>query len=212
MDVPAAEKTLLQLMTKTYDRVKNTQTNTSDYQAYAARIIYESIFELYLSAIKHPSTTIRATIARSMMECYGDSNAIFRTDDRDTAAKAYIDAASGTLSEIMKSLKEFMSQPKDQRKGRPMQDKGKWNGVSLTQRIIDIDEGNAAIHTYDMLCYFAHINPLRQALVKVVRSNDWLQGYTVFLAYATVRKTLDSGLFTPDEIEEFDSLELLIGV
>jgi hypothetical protein len=210
MDRGVAEQGLLRWLTAVYDRLKAVPADPKAAQPYAARIVFESIFELYLSAIKHPSTTVRATIARSMMECYADSQAIFRADDREAAAKDYIESASKTLNEAMSNLRDFLKQPKGQRKGRPMQDKGKWNGVSLTQRIIDIDEGSAAIHTYDMLCYFAHVNPLRQTLVKVVKNKDWLRGYTTFLAYATVRKSLESGLYTEEEIKAFDDLESLI--
>jgi len=204
------QKELLRLCSEVYERIRKSTTTLKNPQAFAARIIFEACHELLLIINAVPSTTAKATICRSMMECMADAHAIFRSKDRTSSSLIYISTALSDLDDSMHKLRDYINLPKSKRKGRPMRNLGKWNGKSLTQRLIDVDGGVSVIHLYDFLCYFAHVHPGRQKMLSVARHNQWISGYSAFICFAAIRYTLESGLYTKDEITKFDQLAPLV--
>jgi len=134
--------------------------------------MYEAAVEIYLS-IQHPDTTrsIQAILTRSLIECYADVFAVFRSDDPAKYAKKYIKyARKMTKLFNQQSVDYVAARDRGEVTARPFALARKyqacWNGMDVTARVENIDKGRHVIGYYEFFSIFAHVNPSRQAYLE----------------------------------------------
>lgn len=197
------------LMASTYKRIESDKPDRLQPQKFASNMIFVSLCELYFSYPKIVSSTIRASVLRSVVELYADTYAIFRSKDVDNSAQKYISSADTAFKRIAQRLPKLISATKtgNKKPSRPFRDLGRWNDVGITQRVFDTDNGRAVIHVYDYLCYFTHLSPARHILKQAI-DDKTLRGWMMFYTWATIRKSLYNGLYTDEEIKHYNDLEV----
>lgn len=182
--------------------VKEQSQNGLSNQQKAARIIFSSVYELFESAHKAETSIVKATLLRSIYEAYADTATILNDDNSEAVATAYVGAANASIDEIRKQLNRKDRSPSH----RPLKDGGKWNGKSLTQRIIDADSGSNIIHIYDFLCYYAHVNPLSQQFTSKMGHEDWLKTNLLFATLIVVSRLVVTSLDVPEYMDRLEPL------
>lgn len=206
------EKQFTETLTKIYKRIRATDIDRKNHRLYAANIQFEAVFELFLSSkMPNLTTTVKASVLRSLIECVADAHAVYHAENIDEAAEVYVNAATQAFKNTRALITKWGTNRGKNK--RPYEDlnSGKWNGDSLMNRIVAIDNGASLIHLYDLLCYFCHVNPLRQALIPVVNKNDLLDKLGAQLTFRAIGKMLyTSGLFTGEEIEDLGLYQSLL--
>lgn len=148
------------------------RANKDDYEIEAFKILYEASAELYLSILQ-PKTirSTKAILTRSLIECYSDVYVVFRSDDPIKYAKKYVKYAR-KMAKLFNKQSMGYTEARDRGEvtTRPFALARKyqacWNGMNVTSRIMNIDNGKHVIAYYEFFSLFAHVNPSRQVYLK----------------------------------------------
>jgi len=170
----------------------NFKPNPTEYESTAFKILFEAAAELYLS-ILIPSTTrsIKAILTRSLIECYADVYIVFKNDNPAKQAKKYVKYAEKMDRLFTKQARIYITernQGKVTTRAFELARKYQacWNGMDVTSRVKNIDDGRHVIGYYEFFSLFAHVNPSRQLYLKHL-DNSRIAHYHSYIMLVTLQ-------------------------
>lgn len=164
--------------------VQTFDDSQKDDEVTAFKIIFEAAIEIYLSAIQpSTTTTVRAILTRTLIECYADAYSIFRRGVVSKKTKKYIKYAYKMDKVFTERATEYVRMRDSGVDGnvRPFQmlkqSEACWDGKNIIDRIGAAQHGKHAIAYYEFFSLFTHMSPIRQAYLKQADNDPALNNY-----------------------------------
>lgn len=207
------EKNLVGWLPNFRNHVKTFDDSQRNDEVTAFKIIFEAAIEIYLSAIQpNTTTTVRAILTRTLIECYADAYSIFCRGVISKKAKKYIKYATRLHKVFGDQSTEYVRMRDSGIDGdvRPFQllkqSETCWDGKNIINRVEATVHGKHIIAYYEFLSLFTHMSPIRQTYLRRIDSHPVIRNYHNYIMLLILQILVLQPIVNEDYFESLNAI------